>query len=100
MTTRGILTSISRHGINRVVDGPFRRASFEESVEILFAAAVFSEKQRFRGLTENIMYGQLAPLGTGSFDLLLDINQNEKQVYIPDSEIHIDMRDNIHIIDH
>ena len=57
MTTRGVLTSISRHGINRVVDGPFRRASFEESVEILFAAAVFSEKQRFRGLTENIMYG-------------------------------------------
>ena len=45
MTTRGVLTSISRHGINRVVDGPLRRASFEESVEILFGAAVFSEKQ-------------------------------------------------------
>jgi DNA-directed RNA polymerase II subunit RPB1 len=44
MTTRGQLTSISRHGINRVVDGPFRRATFEESVEILFGAAVFSEQ--------------------------------------------------------
>ena len=43
MTTRGSLTSISRHGINRVVEGPLRKASFEESVEILFGAAVFSE---------------------------------------------------------
>ena len=51
------------------------------------------------GLTENIMYGQLAPLGTGSFDLLLDVNVNEKQVYIPDNEIHIDIRDNVHIIE-
>ena len=47
MTTRGSLTSISRHGINRVVEGPLRKASFEESVEILFGAAVFSEHQYF-----------------------------------------------------
>lgn len=36
MTSRGVLTSISRHGINKVVDGPLRRASFEQTVEILF----------------------------------------------------------------
>ena len=44
------------------------------------------------------MFGQLAPMGTGTFDILLDLKQNEKQVYIPDNEIHLDIRDNVHII--
>jgi len=37
MTQRGKLMSITRNGINRIDDhGPIRRASFEESVEMLF----------------------------------------------------------------
>jgi DNA-directed RNA polymerase II subunit RPB1 len=43
MTSRGVMTSITRHGINRVIEGPFRRASFENTVEILFQAGAFSE---------------------------------------------------------
>lgn len=43
MTQRGILTAITRHGINRVDSGPLRKCSFEETVEILLEAAVFSE---------------------------------------------------------
>jgi DNA-directed RNA polymerase II subunit RPB1 len=43
MTQRGILTSITRHGINRVDTGPLRKCSFEETVEILYEAAVFAE---------------------------------------------------------
>jgi hypothetical protein len=38
-------------------------------------------------------------MGTGAFDILLDLKQNEKQVYIPDNEIHLDIRDNVHIIE-
>ena len=91
MTQRGELTSISRHGINRVVDGPFRRASFEQTVEILLQAGVFSDVQRFSGISENIMFGQLCPLGTGAFKLLLDtdfiLDRGNEPRYIPDLTI-------------
>lgn len=35
MTQRGNVNSISRHGINKALDGPLRRCSFEQTVEIL-----------------------------------------------------------------
>jgi DNA-directed RNA polymerase II subunit RPB1 len=72
MTQRGILTSITRHGINRVDTGPLRKCSFEETVEILYEAAVFAETDTLSGITENIIMGQLAPYGTGCFDMVID----------------------------
>lgn len=65
MTYRGHLMSITRHGINRNETGPLMRCSFEETVDILFDAAVYAETDHLRGVSENIMLGQLAPLGTG-----------------------------------
>ena len=44
MTTRGALTPINRNGINRVKDvSVLRKASFEETADIMFGAATFSE---------------------------------------------------------
>jgi DNA-directed RNA polymerase II subunit RPB1 len=57
MTLRGSLMSITRNGINRVGMGPIRRASFEETVEMLFNAALFSEKDDMTGVSENIVMG-------------------------------------------
>lgn len=72
MTQRGLITSITRHGINRIETGPLRRCSFEETVEILLEAAAYAETDHLRGVSENIIMGQLAPMGTGCFDLMLD----------------------------
>ena len=72
MTQRGIFTSITRHGINRVNSGPLRKCSFEETAEILLEAAFFGEHDTLTGITENIIFGQLAPYGTGSVDLIVD----------------------------
>jgi DNA-directed RNA polymerase II subunit RPB1 len=73
MTTRGKLMSITRHGINRVEDaGALRKASFEETVEILLEAAFHAETDPLAGVTENIIMGQLAPYGTGCFDVMMD----------------------------
>jgi len=72
MTQRGVITSITRHGINRIETGPLRRCSFEETVEILLEAAAYAETDYLRGVSENIIMGQLAPMGTGCFDLMLD----------------------------
>jgi DNA-directed RNA polymerase II subunit RPB1 len=72
MTSRGHLMAITRHGINRADTGVLMRASFEETVEILMDAAAAGELDDCRGVSENIMLGQLAPLGTGEFETLLD----------------------------
>ena len=72
MTMQGHLMAIDRHGINRVDSGPLLRASFEETVDMLMDAAVYAEEEILRGVTENIMMGQLARVGTGDIDLLLD----------------------------
>ena len=72
MTFRGGLMSITRNGFNRIETGPLMRSSFEQSVEILFVAAAFAETDYLRGVSERITMGQLANLGTGCFDVLLD----------------------------
>lgn len=72
MTTRGILMAITRHGINRNDTGALMRCSFEETVEILLEAAASGELDDCRGISENVMLGQLAPMGTGEFDVFLD----------------------------
>ena len=72
MTFRGHLLAITRHGINRVDSGALMRCSFEETVDVLMEAAMYSEPDYVRGVSENIMLGQLAPLGTGEFQLYLN----------------------------
>ena len=72
MTSRGHLMAITRHGINRAETGALMRSSFEETVEILMDAAAVGETDDCRGVSENVMLGQTAPVGTGDFDVLLD----------------------------
>ncbi|KAK0506634.1 DNA-directed RNA polymerase II, subunit 1 [Armillaria luteobubalina] len=74
MTHRGSLMAITRHGINRTDTGALMRCSFEETVEILMEAAAVGEKDDCHGIAENVMFGQMAPMGTGAFDVALDID--------------------------
>jgi len=72
MTYRGFIMPITRHGINRVDTGPLMRCSFEETTEILLDAAIYAERDNLTGVSENIILGQTAQLGTGSFGLFLN----------------------------
>ncbi|KAF5198458.1 DNA-directed RNA polymerase subunit beta' [Thalictrum thalictroides] len=72
MTYRGHLMAITRHGINRNDTGPMMRCSFEETTDILLDAAMYAETDHLKGVTENIMLGQLAPIGTGDCSLYLN----------------------------
>ncbi|WCJ32728.1 DNA-directed RNA polymerase II subunit RPB1 [Euphorbia peplus] len=85
MTYRGHLMAITRHGINRNDTGPLMRCSFEETVDILLDAAVYAESDYLRGVTENIMLGQLAPIGTGGCSLYLndDMLKNAIELQLP-----------------
>mgnify|MGYP007000088399 CR=1 len=68
----GYIMPITRHGINRTDAGTLRQASYEETVEIFMRASQQSRKDRLMGPTENVMLGQLCPMGTGDLDCMLD----------------------------
>ncbi|KAH9893034.1 beta and beta-prime subunits of DNA dependent RNA-polymerase [Xylariomycetidae sp. FL2044] len=72
MTYRGSIAAVTRHGINRADTGALMRCSFEETVEILLEAAAIGELDDCRGISENVMLGQLAPMGTGHFQVFAD----------------------------
>mmetsp|Transcript_30246 Transcript_30246/g.32965 ORF Transcript_30246/g.32965 Transcript_30246/m.32965 type:complete len:1790 (+) Transcript_30246:247-5616(+) len=72
MTFGGYLMAVSRHGINKGETGPMLRASFEETVEVFMNSAAFSHYDILNGVTENVMLGQLAKVGSGLVDLLIN----------------------------
>lgn len=85
MTTQGGLTSVTRHGFNRSNTGALMRCSFEETVEILFEAGASAELDDCRGVSENVILGQMAPIGTGAFDVMIDEESLVK--YMPEQKI-------------
>ncbi|CAB0039622.1 unnamed protein product [Trichogramma brassicae] len=83
MTAKGHLMAITRHGINRQDTGALMRCSFEETVDVLVDAASHAEVDPMRGVSENIIMGQLPRIGTGCFDLLLDAEKCKQGIEIP-----------------
>ena len=74
MTSQGTLMAITRHGINRTNQGALMRCTFEETVEILMEAASMGDMDDCKGVGQNVLLGQMAPMGTGSFELNLDVD--------------------------
>jgi len=66
--------AITRHGINRADTGALMCSSFEETVEILAEAAMMGSKDDCHGIMENVLFGQMAPMGTGAFSVELDLD--------------------------
>ena len=82
MTNTGNLTSIDRHGINRLDTDPLSRASFEKTVEQLLTAAVFGEVDSMRSVSSRIMVGRVIKGGTGLCELIMDTNLLENTEYM------------------
>ena len=61
----------------------YLNACFSNQVDILMEAAANAEFDPMKGVSENIMLGQLARIGTGSFDLLLDAEKCKLAMEIP-----------------
>jgi len=72
MTSRGYVMAVTRHGINKSDTGALMRCSFEQTVEILLEAAAAGELDDCRGVSENLILGQVAPVGTGTMEIYLD----------------------------
>jgi DNA-directed RNA polymerase subunit A" len=71
MTQDGNLRQIGRHGISGEKESVLARASFEVTVKHLLNSAARGELDKLRGITENVIIGQIIPLGTGTVDLIM-----------------------------
>jgi len=72
MCQHGEIMSVSRHGIKKENIGPLAKASFEETTDQLLDAALFGAYDNIKGVSSNIMVGQIPTCGTGDSTLLLD----------------------------
>jgi len=72
MTADGAIRQIGRHGISGSKNSALARAAFEVTIKHLLGAGIAGTKDPLRGITENVILGQLIPLGTGSIDLLMN----------------------------
>lgn len=77
MTNTGNITSIDRHGINRLDTDPLSRASFEKTVEQLLMASAFNEVDHMRSVSSRIMAGRCIKGGTGICEIMVDNNMIE-----------------------
>jgi len=79
MTGNGDVRQIGRHGISGQKDSVLARASFEITVKHLLEACLTGEADPLKGIAENVIVGQVIPLGTGSIDLMMNPMSKEKK---------------------
>ncbi len=72
MTHFGSVRAISRHTLNKRRTGPLMRCTFEEPVDTLCDAGLFSEFDRLDSVSQCVMFGKPMPYGTGIVHLLND----------------------------
>lgn len=76
MTSCGFLTGITRHGVSRAVKtGALNRSSFEQPVDVFLNTAINAEFNEAKGVSENVMSGQLVNCGTGAVEIYLDFDK-------------------------
>ena len=72
MCQNGDIMAVSRLGIKKENIGPLAKASFEESTDQLLEASLFGSFDNIKGVSSNIMVGQIPNCGTGDSVVLLD----------------------------
>ncbi|KAG5879450.1 hypothetical protein JTB14_027687 [Gonioctena quinquepunctata] len=81
MTHTGEVLGITRQGLAKMKQSVLNLASFEKTADHLFDAAYYGQADKINGVSENIIMGMPAPIGTGIFKLLhkpLHVEENPK----------------------
>jgi DNA-directed RNA polymerase subunit A" len=76
MCHSGAIQSIGRHGISGSKSSVFARAAFEVTVNQLLDAGLYGEEERLKGIPENVIVGQISPIGTGRIKVMFDLDAN------------------------
>jgi len=94
MTSTKNMVSIFRSGILNDDIGPLSKATFEVHTEVLLDASRHADFDHMRGVSANVMMGQMGVFGTGSFQLVLDMEKmrdlEDKPVDTTDSNKEIE----------
>ena len=72
MCQHGEIMPINRHGLKKENIGPLAKASFEETTDQLLVASLFGAFDNIKGVSSNIMVGQIPICGTGDSTVLID----------------------------
>ncbi|GEM_PF-1006017 len=75
MTFDGVVNDIGRYGISGKKASVLARANFEETKKHLVNAAFSGETDNLQGIIENIIVGQIPPIGTGMVQLGIDMDK-------------------------
>ncbi|MFW9900989.1 MAG: DNA-directed RNA polymerase subunit A'' [Candidatus Thorarchaeota archaeon] len=76
MCYSGSIQSIGRHGISGSKSSVFARAAFEVTVNQLLDAGLYGEEERLLGIPENVIVGQISPIGSGRVAVMFDLDAN------------------------
>jgi len=91
MTSTQNMVSIFRSGILNDDIGPISKSTFEVHTEVLLNASRHADFDHMRGVSANVMMGQMGVFGTGSFKLILDMDKMKK---MNDTDVDIRNIDN------
>jgi len=69
MCVDGDVRAVGRYGLMKTKKSILARLNFEETIKVLFNAAVANRKDKLNTLMANLMIGQLCPVGTGTVKL-------------------------------
>lgn len=73
MCWRGVLSSISRYGLQKEQAGPLSNASFEQCLDHLLNGAIYGENESTSAVSSGIMCGTVTKIGTGMTDVMYDL---------------------------
>lgn len=79
MATTGMIKAIGRYGVAGSKGSVLARAAFEETIKHLTSASIRGRRDKFEGIIENVMIGQVIPIGTGMFDLVMKVKEEEEK---------------------
>lgn len=87
MTHNGAISAINRHGFDRLQNiGVLEKASFEKGDTILCTGALEKKRDSLQGISGQIALGKLIKMGTGYFDVRLDIDHLKSRTQSTDDE--------------
>ena len=72
MTFKGTVLGFQRFSMIKMKDSVFLNSSFERTTDVLFDAAINSKTENLSGVSESIITGKTAKIGTGAFQILMN----------------------------
>ncbi|KAL7286577.1 hypothetical protein TKK_0019204 [Trichogramma kaykai] len=80
MTRDGTVLGVNRQGLSKQKVSVLNLASFENTTDHLYDGAYYGQRDAITGVSESIIMGIPAPIGTGCFQLLQKVDKDPVQL--------------------